>query len=69
MPRKKLTHSRADVKAQWKLLEDLGQEPVSVKYHPDGTFRIMTSKHALITNGSKAEITPNEWDVVLTNEA
>ena len=45
MAKKPITHSRADVRAMWKLLRDIGADPVSVKYHPDGTFRIMTRKH------------------------
>lgn len=45
-------------------MEDLGLEPVSVKLHPDGTFRIMTSKHAKITAGARSTETINEWDEV-----
>jgi hypothetical protein len=44
MPRKKIAHSRTDVRAMWDLMQKMGLEPVSVKYHPDGTFRIMTKK-------------------------
>lgn len=54
MPRKKITHSRADVRAQWELMEKMGLEPVSVKFHPDGTFRIMTKKHAEITKSNNS---------------
>lgn len=65
MPRKKITCNRADVKAQWQVLVDIGAEPVSVKYHPDGTFRIMTKKHAEITGKAVNDNTQNEWDEVL----
>lgn len=65
MPRRKLTHSRADVRALWQLMEKMGKEPVSVKFHPDGTFRIMTKKHAEITKGAAADAAPNPWDEVL----
>lgn len=44
MPRKKLSHSSADVRAQWAVMEKMGLEPQYVKYHPDGSFRIMTRK-------------------------
>lgn len=67
MPRKKLTHNRADVLAQWKLLQSIGEEPVSVKYHPDGTFRIMTRKHAEIREKTLGSTEANSWDEVLTN--
>jgi hypothetical protein len=43
MPRRKLTHSRADVRAQIELLESLGKKVVQVKYHSDGTFRLITA--------------------------
>ena len=68
MSKRPIRHSRADVRAQWKLLEEIGAEPVSVKYHADGTFRIMTKKHAEITKPPPSpEVTENEWDEVLTS--
>ena len=45
MPRKPLTHNRNDVKQAIKLLEAMGKTVTAVKFHPDGTFRIMTSQH------------------------
>ena len=71
MPRKKLSHSSADVRAQWAVMEKMGLEPMYVKYHPDGTFRIMTKK-AVETkyaaqgfNGTKQS--GGYWDKVLNN--
>jgi hypothetical protein len=68
MPRRKLTHSKADFRAQWEVMEKMGLNPVSVKYHPDGTFRIMTAKHAEInkppsgSSGSGNTGGANFWD-------
>lgn len=67
MPRRKITHNRTDVRAMWELMEKMGQEPVSVKYHPDGTFRIMTRKHAEITGPHLSTSVGNPWDEVLTD--
>ena len=66
MPRKKLTHSRADIKAQIALLESIGKKVTAVKLHPDGTFRVMTSDHVSShVTASTAAPQPNEWDEVL----
>jgi len=62
MPRRKVTHSRTDVRAQWKLLVDMGAEPVSITFFPDGSFEITTAKGARI---EAAEPEYNEWDEVL----
>jgi len=66
MPRKKLTHASADVRAQWAVMEKMGLDPQYVKYHRDGSFRIMTRK-AVETKytaqgftGTKS--TGNYWD-------
>lgn len=67
MPRPKLTYSRADVRALWEMMEKMGQEPVSVKFHPDGTFRIMTRKHVETKYGPAAKITSNPWDQVFSH--
>ncbi len=68
MPRKKIAHSRTDVRAMWELMEKMGLEPVSVKFHADGTFRIMTKKHAEITNPANSETSEGSyWDKVLSN--
>lgn len=45
MPRKPCTHNRADVRAQIKVLESMGKIVTAVKFHPDGTFRLMSSEH------------------------
>lgn len=68
MPRKKIAFSRTDVRAMWELMEKMGLEPVSVKFHADGTFRIMTKKHAEITKPSDV-VTPkgSYWDKVLSD--
>lgn len=63
MPRKSCHISRPDVTAMWNLLLRLGEKPVALKVHPDGTFRILTEK-CLKESGSST-INPNEWDVVL----
>lgn len=68
MPRKRITHNRADIRAQWQLMEEMGLEPVSVKFHPDGTFRIMTAKHAAINKPVQTgELASNPWDEVFTH--
>src|SRR3546814_12286111 len=51
MARSKLTHNRADIRAMWELTEKMGQEPVAVKLHPAGTFRIMTLRHTEAKSG------------------
>jgi hypothetical protein len=64
MPRKPHTHNRADVKQAIELMEKMGKIVTAVKYHPDGTFRVMTSDH--VSKGSApAEPEPNPWDAVL----
>jgi hypothetical protein len=45
MARTPCTHNRADVRAQIKLLESMGKTVTAVKYHRDGTFRLMTAEH------------------------
>ena len=45
MPRKPLTYNRNDVKQAIKLVEEAGKTVTAVKFHPDGTFRVMTSEH------------------------
>jgi hypothetical protein len=45
MARKPCTHNRSDVKRAIELMEALGKTVTAVKYHPDGTFRVMTSDH------------------------
>lgn len=68
MARKKITHDRSDVRAQWKLLKDLGEEPVAVKYHPDGTFRIMLARYAEITRPQQAGASSaSYWDKVMSD--
>lgn len=47
----------------WKLMKSLGEDPVAIKVHPDGSFRVLTAK-CLAASGNAA-INPNEWDVVL----
>ena len=60
MARPKLTYNRADIRAMWELMERMGQEPVSVKLHPDGTFRIMTRKHTEAKYGSATLMASND---------
>lgn len=62
MPRKKIAFNRTDVRAMWELMERMGQEPVSVKFHADGTFRIMTAKHAEINKPKGTPVKGNFWD-------
>ena len=61
MPKKPCTHNRSDVKRAIELLESLGKTVTAVKYHPDGTFRVMTSDHASKIDHAKG----NPWDQVL----
>ena len=68
MPRQKISFARADVRAMWALLVSIGEEPVSVKFHKDGTFRIMTKKHAEITKASIEEVSNSGfWDKACEN--
>jgi hypothetical protein len=55
MPRKPLTHNRNDVKQAIKLLEAMGKTVTAVKFHPDGTFRVMTSEHV---SKSSSDVSP-----------
>jgi hypothetical protein len=61
MGRNSITYNRADVKAAWQLLEKIGQKPTAVKFHPDGTFRIMTSDH-VSKNGSTQDVPESPLD-------
>ena len=63
MARRKPTHNRADVIQAIKVLELLGKTVTAVKYHKDGTFRVMTSEH--VSKASQPEAKPNSWDEVL----
>lgn len=45
MPRRPYTYQRRDVKQAIQLMEAMGKTVTAVKYHPDGTFRVMTSEH------------------------
>ncbi|WP_439395197.1 hypothetical protein ACRQ5Q_39475 [Bradyrhizobium sp. PMVTL-01] len=45
MARKPYNHRPAEVKAQIMALEALGKKVTAVKYHPDGTFRLMTADY------------------------
>ena len=65
MARRKPTHNRADVLQAIKVLESLGKTVTSVKYHADGTFRVMTSEHVSKAN-QPGEAKPNSWDPILT---
>lgn len=65
--RKPTIPSLAEVRRQWKLLIAIGEVPVSVKFHPDGTFRIMTQKHAEIREKAIGALDANSWDEVLTD--
>ena len=67
MARPKLTHNRADIRAMWEMMEKMGQEPVSVKLHPDGTFRIMTRKYTEAKYGTMAQPAGNPWDQVFAH--
>ena len=68
MPRRKITFARTDVQAMWTLLVSIGEEPVSVKLHKDGTFRIMTKKHAEITKALSEEGSNSGfWDKACEN--
>jgi len=51
----------------WELMEKMGQEPVSVKLHRDGTFRIMTRKHVEAKYGPAGQATANPWDQELSH--
>lgn len=63
MPSKPATISSPDFKRAWKALISLGEKPVAAKFHPDGTFRILTEK--CLKNTGQNTVDPNEWDVVL----
>lgn len=69
MPRKKIAFSRTDVRAMWELMEKMGLEPVSVKFHADGTFRIMTKKHAEINKPTTVEASGDDdwWEKKVLN--
>ena len=49
----------------WKLLEDLGQQPVSIRFYPDGAFHILTAEHVRIARDDAPDDEPNPWDEVL----
>jgi hypothetical protein len=45
MARKPCNPRPADVRAHIRALEALGKKVTAVKYHPDGTFRLMTADY------------------------
>lgn len=57
MPRKLPTYNQADVESAIKLMQMLGKTVTAVKFHPDGTFRVMTAEHV-----SKAGSPDNSFD-------
>lgn len=62
MPRKPPSFSRSDVRAMWELLKKLGEEPCAIKYHGDGTFRIVTRKY--FTKNPDQPFVASDWDEV-----
>ena len=65
MSRTKARFSRTEVRSMWKLLEDLGQQPVSIRFYPDGAFHILTAEHVRIARDDAPDDEPNPWDEVL----
>jgi hypothetical protein len=63
MARRPCTHNRSDVKRAVEMMEALGKTVTAVKYHPDGTFRVMTSDHVSKSDHAKG----NPWDAVLVH--
>lgn len=61
MPRKPSNLNRADVKQAIALMEALGKTVTAVKFHPDGTFRVMTKDHVSVPAAADE---PNPWDKV-----
>ncbi|WP_442548104.1 hypothetical protein [Bradyrhizobium ottawaense] len=45
MARRPFKPRPAEVRAQILVLESLGKKVTAVKYHPDGTFRLMTADY------------------------
>jgi hypothetical protein len=62
MPRKTITPNRSDVRAHIAVLEDMGKKVTAVKYHSDGTFRLITSDHVSGDNASHKGNGRNPWD-------
>lgn len=67
MARKRATHSRADIKAQIALLESIGKKVVQVKFHPDGTFRLITADAVNKGTTNAEEPALVGWDDVRPN--
>lgn len=69
MANRKPSFNRSDVKAAWKLLELAGEEPVSIRVEPNGTFSIITKKYAEMAGLplAKAEVV-NPWDTALAGD-
>jgi hypothetical protein len=55
MPRKPPTYNMSDIKKAIKLFEATGKTVTAIKFHPDGTFRLMTSEHV---SKSSADLSP-----------
>ena len=60
MPRRPCTHNRSDVKRAIELMEALGKTVTAVNYHPDGTFRVMTSDHVSKNDSTNGKT--SYWD-------
>jgi hypothetical protein len=63
MPRRPCTHNRSDVRRAIELMESLGKIVTAVKYHPDGSFRVITSDHVSKTDPTNGKT--SYWDKAL----
>jgi hypothetical protein len=63
MPRRKLLHDRAAIRASFKLAEDLGKKVAQLKLNPDGSWRLIFAENLT----AAAATQPDDWDENLSH--
>lgn len=69
MPRRKITFNKTDVRAMWKLMKDMGEEPAAVRVFVDGSVRLLAIDAAKLVEGGEVKPSgPSFWDKVLEHD-
>ena len=69
MPRRKITFNKADVRAMWKLMKDMGEEPSAVRIFMDGSVRLLAiNANNILEDGEVKPSGSTFWDKVLEHD-
>ena len=70
MPRRKPAHSQTDLQAGWKLMTKMGKEPNAIRFHIDGSLRLLCIDPAaltVMTDVAASGEAENYWNKVLND--